>query len=241
LARGAPSLWNVAFKKRLFWDGRADRLEAQAEGPLFRPDEMGETPATLQSKLNGIPEYRRLFAETLGVAAIGVVDVAAALAAFERTLVSFGSAYDRYVAGDHAALSPAELRGYNVFRSFVSRCPECHTPPLFANGESALIDLRGEGRPFVVPTLRNIGASAPYMHDGAFGTLDEVVDFYDRGGGRPTAGRTAAKIHWHIRPLDLRAEEKADLVRFLGALTDEKASPKTPEHLPSGLAATLAD
>jgi cytochrome c peroxidase len=253
--RAAPTLWNVAFLERLFWDARADSLEAQAAGPLFSPIEMANEPAKLLASLNGNATYRTLFRQAFPrrAGAITTDEVYRALAAFESTLVSFNSRYDRYAHGYPAALNDREIEGLNVFRSFVARCSECHTPPLFTNGQVAVIGapepaghafdvgaektfgaakLRGG---FKVPTLRNIARTAPYMHSGAFSTLRETVDFYNKGRGNSAPPGQALYLHWHISSPDLTEREVARLVDFLQTLTDETFSPKIPERVPSGL------
>jgi cytochrome c peroxidase len=254
LSRSAPSLWNVAFQDRFFWDARESSLESQAHGPLFSKDEMANTPEKLETTLNEIAEYRRLFAEAFGWTfqrRIEVNDVTKALATFERTLVSFRSRYDDYVYGKYDALSEPEIRGLLVFRSFVTRCTECHTPPLFQNQQTAIIGapdfpgledfgigkIAGEPRlkgSFKVPTLRNIARTAPYMHNGSLPTLESVVKFYNDGGGRyqPNA---SPYLHWHIVRQGLQQQEISDLVSFLGALTDERAMPVIPTVVPSQL------
>jgi cytochrome c peroxidase len=254
-ARAAPSLWNVAFLQRLFWDARADTLEAQAQGPLFSPIEMGNDPARLSASLNANATYRRLFraAFPAGGDEITLDEVYRALAAFQSTLVSFNSRYDRYVHGYTAALTDREIEGLNVFRSFVARCAECHTPPLFTNGEVAVIgapepkghafDVGAEqtlGSPklrggFKVPTLRNIARTAPYMHSGAFATLRETVDFYNKGRGNAVPKGQTLYLHWHITSPDLSAREVDRLLDFLQALTDEAFVPQVPARVPSGL------
>jgi cytochrome c peroxidase len=248
LARNTPTLWNVGTKPRLMWDRRAASLEAQARIPLFAPDEMNADPERLVARLAAIPEYRRRFAAAFpGPARVTVDDVTRALAAFERTLVSRGSRYDRYARGDRSALEPAERRGLALFRSLNTRCFECHRLPTFdaplalgigvpspdpgaggVSGEAAQHGLFG------VPTLRNVTRTAPYMHDGSLPTLRAVVDFYRRGGGR-AHGVPAQRIDGQVRAFAIRDDEADDLVAFLGALSDESASPRVPERVPSGL------
>ena len=147
--RNAPSLWNVGFLHKLFWDGRAHSLEEQVQGPLYGALEMGTTPLKLEAALNAIPAYRGLFAEAFpGTHGIHSAQVYAALAAFESTLVSLNSRYDLYAHGVHEALTTPEIEGLNVFRSFVARCAECHTPPLFTNQQIAVIGMpEPAGRP----------------------------------------------------------------------------------------------
>ena len=255
--RAAPTLWNVAFLERLFWDARADSLEAQAQGPLFSPIEMGNTPQHLLATLNGNQTYRRLFAQAFPRRPAGPVDleqVTTALAAFQSSLVSLNSRYDRYAHGYHAALNDREIAGLNVFRSFVARCAECHTPPLFTNQQVAVIGApEPPGRPFdtgaeatfhepklrggfKVPTLRNIARTAPYMHSGAFTKLRDTVEFYNKGRGHAVPEGQRLYLHWHITDPRLSEEEIDRLVDFLRALTDETFMPETPPRVPSGLA-----
>jgi cytochrome c peroxidase len=157
------------------------------------------------------------------------------------------------VHGYTAALDERELEGLNVFRSFVARCAECHTPPLFTNGEVAVIGapeprgrvfdagaqqtfqaprLRGG---FKVPTLRNIARTAPYMHSGVFTTLRETIDFYNKGRGNAVPPGEPLYLHWHISSPDLSEREVDRLVDFLQTLTDEAFLPQVPARVPSGL------
>jgi cytochrome c peroxidase len=253
--RAAPTLWNVAFLQRFFWDARADSLEAQATGPLYSPKEMGNTPTQLLASLNGNSTYRRLFqlAFPSDFARVTEQQVYTALAAFQTSLVSLNSRYDRYVHGYDAALSEHEIEGLNVFRSFVARCSECHTPPLFTNEQIAVIgmpepagrafDVGAEttfGSPklkggFKVPTLRNITRTAPYSHSGAFTELREAVEFYNKGRGNAAPQGMQLYLHWHISDPKLTDAEVDRIVDFLGALTDETFLPQTPARVPSGL------
>jgi cytochrome c peroxidase len=256
--RAAPTLWNVAFLKRFFWDARADSLEAQATGPLYSPKEMGNTRAQLLASLNGISTYRQLFQQAFPHSSGPVTEqqLTAALAAFETSLISLNSRYDRYVHGYDDALSARELAGLNVFRSFVARCSECHTPPLFTNEQIAVIgmpepagrqfDVGAEailGSPklkggFKVPTLRNIARTAPYSHSGAFTELRDVVAFYNKGRGNSLPAGMHLYLHWHISDPKLTDAEVDRIVDFLGALTDETFLPQVPARVPSGLTPT---
>ena len=254
--RAAPTLWNVAFLKRFFWDARADSLEVQAVGPLYSPREMGNTPAQLLASLNGNATYRRLFRDAYpnGSGPITQQQVYTSLAAFQASLISLNSRYDRYVHGHAAALTPREIEGLNVFRSFVARCSECHTPPLFTNEQVAVIGVpEPPGRPFdvgaeatfgspklkggfKVPTLRNITLTAPYMHSGTFAKLRDAVEFYNQGRGHAVPEGMHLYLHWHITDPKLTDTEIDRVVEFLGALTDEAFLPAVPERVPSGLA-----
>jgi cytochrome c peroxidase len=217
---------------------------------------MGNNPARLLASLNRSASYRRLFGEAFPREATGPVterQVQAALAAFQTSLISLNSRYDRYVHGYAAALSPREIAGLNVFRSFVARCSECHTPPLFTNDQIAVIGApEPAGRPFdvgaeatfgspklkgafKVPTLRNVARTAPYMHSGAFAELRDAVEFYNKGRGHAVPKDMHLYLHWHITDPQLTAAEIDRVVDFLGALTDEAFLPATPARVPSGL------
>ncbi len=261
LHRAAPTLWNVAYLKRLFWDGRATTLEEQMEGPLFSEEEMANTPEKLLNTLNNIDNYRQLFAEAYPeknkMEEIKLDEVIKAIVAFQTSLVSLNSKYDRYAHGFHEALNSEEIEGMNVFRSFVARCAECHTPPLFTNQQFAIIGTpEPDGLPldpgaevpfndktlrgaFKVPSLRNIEKTAPYMHSGKFSTLRETVQFYTDGRGHAVPEDEDLIIHWHIWEPQLSDYELDRLVDFLKTLTDESFMPKIPEKLPSEQKASI--
>jgi len=255
LKRAAPSLWNVAFYKKFFWDARATSLEAQMTGPLYAPDEMNNTREQLIATLNNIAEYRALFQEAFPgktTDAIALDEVYKAIAAFESSLISLNSRYDMYAHGYHDALNKQEIEGLNIFRSFVARCAECHTPPLFTNQQLAVIGLAEPGGlpldpgaqaiyndssmrgAFKVPSLRNIDRTAPYTHSGKFGTLRQMVEFYTLGRGHDVPPREKLHIHWHIWEPKLTGNELDRLVDFLKTLTDESFKPRVPQVLPSG-------
>lgn len=255
-ARAAPTLWNVAFLKHFFWDSRASTLEEQVLGPLYAPNEMANTPDNLLATLNANAVYRALFARAFDQpadAAVELDQVYAALIAFQTSLISLNSRYDRYAHGYHAALTQPEIEGLNIFRSFVARCAECHTPPLFTNQQVAVIGApEPEGRAFdvgaatpfgadqltggfKVPTLRNIDLTAPYMHSGVFDKLRDSADFYNKGRGHAVPEGMDLQLHWHITSPDLTDYEVDRLVDFMRTLTDESLKPRVPERLPSGL------
>ena len=257
LSRSSPSLWNVAYLKKFFWDARASSLEEQMLGPLYAANEMGNTPENLLNTLNGIPAYRRLFADAFPDRSqndsIQLHEIYASIAGFESSLISLNSKYDRYAHGFPNALNENEIEGLNIFRSFVARCAECHTPPLFSNQQIAVI---GSPEPegnvfdpgaeitfkdstrrggFKVPSLRNIEKTAPYMHSGRFGTLRETVEFYTKGRGHAVPENEKLFLHWHIWEPQLTDQELDRLVDFLKTLTDESFIPEVPEKLPSQL------
>lgn len=252
--RGAPSLWNVAFVDKLFWDARAKTLEEQAEGPLFNPIEMANTPEQLLATLATNPTYAKLFKLAFpNTTKIELSQVYRALTAFQTSLISLNSRYDQYAHGYHKALSSREIKGLNVFRSFVARCAECHQPPLFTNNQVAVIGspepeglafdkgaeityqaakLRGG---FKVPTLRNIVKTAPYMHSGKYANLRDAVSFYNDGRGNSVPKDQNLLLHWHITSPNLTEQEVDLIVDFLATLTDESLTPEIPEQVPSGL------
>jgi len=253
--RGAPTVWNAAFNHRQFWDGRAEDLEDQARFPITSAEEMAQDPDELVRELQAIPEYVRLFDAAYGGkggSAVTFANVTGAVAAFERTLVSDASPFDRYRLGDATALGPAERRGLVLFRSLKTRCFECHGFPTLANPDFKVIgvpDLPGQKedrgraeagggpayeRAFKVPTLRNVALTAPYMHNGRFKTLAEVLAFYAKGGGKGE-GLDLANLDDKIRVFSLSTAEQQDLIAFLGALTDETRRPEIPARVPSGL------
>lgn len=254
VARSAPTLWNVAFLDKFFWDARANTLEEQAIGPLFDPKEMGNTPEKLLYSLNSNIIYQQLFKRAFPDSTdINLTQVAKALAAFQSSLISLNSRYDRYAHGAHHVLTEREIAGMNVFRSFVARCAECHQPPLFTNNQIAVIGTpEPEGMPrdigaqktfnaeklrggFKVPTLRNIAKTAPYMHSGKFENLFDTVEFYTKGRGHAVPEGENMQLHWHIWEPNLTKEEIQLIVEFLGTLTDESLTPEIPKSVPSGL------
>ena len=253
--RGAPSLWNAAYNHLQFWDGRARDLEEQAEGPIKSDVEMNENPDNLVGELKKIPEYVQRFDAAFGGTAGSAVtfeNVTRAVASFERTLTANNAPFDRYAAGDRSALTAAQVRGFDLFRSGRTRCFECHGLPTFANRDFKIVGVpdldpanpdfgrfdvtKGEGNKyaFKVPTLRNVVLNAPYMHNGKFKTLEEVLDFY-AGGGGPGMGFNAAKVDDKIHVYSISPEEKQDLIAFLYSLVDESNIPQFPDRVPSGL------
>lgn len=255
--RSAPSLWNVAFLDKFFWTGHAKSLEEQMLGPLFNANEMGTNPELLLKTLNSIPLYKELFLAAFPDNKdknIALGDIYTALSAFQCSLISLNSKYDQYAHGYHEALNQEEIEGMNVFRSFVARCAECHTPPLFSNQQIDVIGIPNSGNlgfdkgaeiefkdtslrgAFKVPSLRNVALTAPYEHNGVFKTLEEATEFYTKGRGHAVnADSLNLIIHWHIWTPELKDEEIVKIVAFLKTLTDESFKPETPTILPSGL------
>jgi len=240
--RQAPTVLNTAFNHLQFWDGRARSLEEQAIGPIHNPIEMGETHENVVAKLNKIKGYQRQFRAVFGTD-VSLQGIAEAIAAYERTVISTDSPFDKYVAGDSKAMDEAAVRGMALFKG-KARCVLCHGGPNFTDnqfhnlgvpqvgpmkedlGRYYVTKAEKDRGAFKTPTLRSITETAPYMHDGAFKTLEEVVDFLNQGGG------ANPNLSAMVKPLNLTAEEKADLIAFLKALAGEPikvALPKLPK------------
>jgi cytochrome c peroxidase len=218
---------------------------------------MNNTPQNLLKTLNSIDSYKKLFVEAFSKKSekeeIKLEEIYTSIAAFESSLISLNSRYDQYAHGYHEALNDKEIEGLNTFRSFVARCAECHTPPLFTNQQIAVIGSpEPNGLPldpgaeipfkdksqrggFKVPSLRNIEKTAPYMHSGNFATLRETVQFYTDGRGHAVPKGENLYLHWHIWDPQLNNYEMDRIVDFLKTLTDESFTPKIPKVLPSGL------
>jgi cytochrome c peroxidase len=245
-ARNVPALWNVAYNRHLLWDGRVESLEEQAAAPLTLPNEMAATPEGIEADLRAIPAYADLFDAAYGGGeqAVTFDNVTRALAAFQRTLLSTNSPFDRFVAGDASALTAQEQRGLALFFSPETACAECHRPPTLAHETFRVVGVPSEdpGRAgvsptgvrgaFKVPTLRNVALSAPYMRNGSLATLEEVVQFYADGAGRAGGFPSVDPL---LKGFDLSAQDKADLVAFLAALTDVSQLPSVPQQAMSGL------
>jgi cytochrome c peroxidase len=221
--RNTPTIINRALGQTQFWDGRAGTLEEQALGPIANPAEMDLPVADAVARLAADPSYRAAFRATFGGDPTAE-RLAQALAAYERTVYSVDAPFDRYLAGDAAALSPAAQRGLALFGR-QARCGDCHAGPNFTDesfhclgvshdpGRSAVTRDAKDLGSFKTPTLREIARTAPYMHDGSLATLAEVVEYYDKGG------QPHPNLDEKMKPLGLTARDKADLVAFMEALT----------------------
>jgi len=230
-ARSAPTVINRAFSTVQFWDGRAASLEEQAKAPLTNPIEHGfKDEAAVVEKISSIRQYRKLFRGVFD-SEVTMDGIAKAIAAFERTVISGNSRYDRYQAGEKKALTEQEIRGLQIFED-KGNCAVCHSEFNFAdedfhnlgvgmsaeNPDLGRYDVTrddGDKGAFKTPTLREISRTAPYMHDGSIKTLEEVVHFYNIGG-EPNPNLSPI-----IEPLDLTEQEEKDLVAFLRALDGE--------------------
>ncbi|NOT11558.1 MAG: cytochrome-c peroxidase [Methylococcaceae bacterium] len=235
--RSAPTVWNAAFNKVQFWDGRAASLEEQAAGPVTNPIEMGmKSWDDVVARLNPIEGYKEAFAKAFGTDSTITRDNATkAIAAYERTLITPNSPYDRYAGGEESALTPQQVRGMN--KAVELGCTGCHSGPAFNGpgtfqhfpvidngyfeaqyhfkkdkGLAEVTKKTEDEHMWKVPTLRNIALTAPYFHNGSVKTLDKAV-------------QVMAKVQLGK---ELSKEETADIVAFLNSLTGEFPQQKMP-------------
>jgi cytochrome c peroxidase len=226
LRRHTPTILDVAYGEPYFWDGRAATLEDQAKGPLTSAVEMNMPADHAVERVQSIPGYVTAFQYAFPGKPISVDTIAAAIASYERTVVSNSAPFDKWVAGDESAIPAAAKRGFVLFNG-KANCATCHSGWRMSDDGFHDIGINGTdmGRAavspgivqlehaFKTPTLRNIKQRAPYMHDGSLATLSAVIDHYDTGFvNRPS-------LDPQMHRLDLTPEEKADLLAFLDTLT----------------------
>jgi cytochrome c peroxidase len=233
--RNSMSIANLGYDMHFFWDGRRYDLEGQALEPVVNPVEMRNTWPVVEQRLRDDPAYPELFAAAFGDAWIDSVRIVAAIAQFERTLVSFDTRADRFIyLGDTNALNDQEEAGLDIFMRD-GHCVDCHMGPRFTdgmlrnNGLDMVPQDQGLGGVdsdpdhigvFKVPTLRNIAVTAPYMHDSRFTTLEEVVAFYADNVQTEAPTLDPHMDPWRFGQVNLDEQEQADLVAFLHTLTD---------------------
>jgi cytochrome c peroxidase len=233
--RHAPTLVNRLFSEEQQWTGNRASLEDQAAKVA------DAVPELMVNRLGAIPGYREQFRRVFGTE-LNADGVNKAIAAYARTIVSGNSAYDRYLAGDEDALSPAARRGLVLFEGKAG-CASCHAGFNFTDegyhnlgvgmdearpdlGRYTVTGVETDRGAFKTPTLRDVARRPPYMHDGSLATLAEVVAFYD-GGGTPNPWQA------ELAPLRLTPEDQADLVAFLESLTGQiDAAVARPPGLP---------
>lgn len=230
----SPTVLNSSLNLAQFWDGRAADLKAQAAGPIANPGEMAFTHELAVDMLKSIPGYVNEFKSAFNHNKLTIEEVTLAIAAFEETLVTPNSRFDKWLQGDKKALTQQELTGYNLFKN--SGCIACHNGPAVggnsfqkmglvepykaesdAQGRVAVTGKDSDRFNFKVPTLRNVELTYPYFHDGGAATLTEAVDIM----GRLQLGKKFTK------------EENASIVAFLKTLTGEQPSFKLPQLPPS--------
>lgn len=230
LDRATPTIINSGYNSIMMWDGRKATLEDQAMGPMEATVEMNMDTAKLFAWLNSNQEYLTLFAAAYPGQEIGAATVSKALSAYERTVVSNNSPFDRWVRGDGNAMTPQQVSGFKLFFG-KANCATCHSAPNFTDngfhnlglssfgksepdvGRYAQRPLKSMMGAFKTPTLRDIERTAPYFHDGSAKTLMQVVEHYNKGG------EVMTNLSPSMQPLNLSDREKEDLVAFMRALT----------------------
>lgn len=241
--RKAPPILNKAFLSPQFWDGRANTLEEQASGPLFNPKEMGNTEEKVLATVRDIQGYAEYFARAFGDSGVTIERITRAIADFERTLLSGDSKFDRWFADQASGeFTDEEKLGWELFQD--RSCIDCHSTPLFTDnlfhnvghgyvdgafldeGRFVISQVEADKGAFKTPTLRNLVARAPYMHDGSLGTLEDVIELYNKGGVKNP------HLSDKIIPLGLQPHEKKAMVAFMQTLEGrgfEEAAPSESE------------
>jgi cytochrome c peroxidase len=233
--RNTPSAMNLAARNSFFHDGRSETLEDQAVGPIENPIEMNLPMAEAVKKLNASKLYVERFKNIYGERPKreNIID---AMVTFEKSLETSNSPFDRFMHDDTSAISESAKRGQKIF-NIKGKCFDCHFGPDFTGDEFRNIglyngrELNDVGRfgitqkkedigKFKVPGLRNIAMTAPYMHNGMFKTLEEVIDYYDTPTQFVQGSINADSLL--LKPLGLTVQEKSDLLEFLKSLTDER-------------------
>lgn len=231
--RNTPTVKNVLARNKYFWDGRATTLEEQALKPIENPDEMNLSLDIAYKRLNNSPFYRKAFKKIYRRKA-SQLTLSHAIAAFERTLESSNTSWDRYAMGEEGAIPKSAIRGRDIFME-KANCFECHFGPDFTvdeminigiydgkkfndRGLGAITGKESDNGKFKVPGLRNIIKTAPYMHNGMFATLRDVIEFYNNPDSFIA---DPVNVDPRLRkPLHLTEQEKNDLEAFLVALSD---------------------
>lgn len=250
--RNAPTILNVWFYKRLFWDGRSSSLQDQAFSPINSEIEMHSDMSEVTTKIRKIKGYPALFEAAFGSPAINAETITEALAIFQKTLVSRKAAFDDFLAGNKTAMSDGALRGLNLFRT-KARCMNCHNGPLLSDNDFHNVGLTYYGRQnedlglykftkkaadvgkFKTPSLRDVIRTRPWMHNGLFDNIDGVINMYSAGMAQPKpkadqlSDTLFPKTDKLIKKLDLTKEEKKDIVEFLNAITTEPYKMRMPK------------
>lgn len=225
--RNVPTIYGLEKYKSFFWDGRANSLEEQALGPIQNPIEMNETLPNALRKLSAMPYYQQKFQQVYGTPPTAD-NLARAIASFERAIQLQPSRYDRYLEGDFEALSPQEANGLGVFGR-QAHCSTCHKGTAFTDnkfhnigvgfdrpnpdpGRQAISNSPEDYGAFRTPALKQMNLTGPFMHDGSQRTLEEVVDYYDRGGN------PNPNLSNEMNPIGLTPKARAELIAFLKAL-----------------------
>jgi cytochrome c peroxidase len=235
--RNTPSAMNMKLQAAFFWDGRANTLEQQALMPIENPLEMDLPIKTAVWRLNNSPTYVAAF-KTVFKEAPNAPNLAKALAYFERTLETSDSALDDWLLNDNeSAVSASAKRGYSLFNGKKANCVQCHFGPDFNNvefrsiglfdgktlvdsGRAAITKNKADIGKFKIGALRNVAITAPYMHNGMFKTLRQVIDYYDDPD--KIVPHSIGRDSLLAKPINLTEQEKTDLENFMIALTDKR-------------------
>lgn len=226
--RNAPALFNLAWQKSFMWDGAINHLDMQALAPISSETEMGESIENVTAKLQRSPFYPKLFFRAFGDSIVTGEHMLKAMSQFQLTLVSANSKYDK-VQLKAATFTEQEANGYEIFQA---HCNACHTEPLFSNygfannglpidttlndfGKAEITRLTSDSGSFKIPSLRNLSFTYPYMHDGRFNKISQVLNHYMNGISHSNNLSEALK-----KPIEITPNEKTDLTAFLLTLND---------------------
>lgn len=231
--RNSPTIQNTWFYKRLFWDGRSRDLQDQAFGPINSESEMNSEMPDVMRMLRRNKQYRTLFRQAYGHDDIGPDEMTNAIAVFEKTITSQKTKFDEFAAGNSKALSNSELRGLHLFRT-KARCINCHNGPLFSDnqfhnsgfssgdaGHYNVTHKEEDQGKFKTPSLRDVTKTDPWMHDGQFNSLEQVISRYNIAKFPPGTDPL-------LRSLELTGKEEKDLLAFLKAISAPPLEFKKP-------------
>lgn len=238
LPRHSPTLWNIGYHKEFYWDGRSPSLEKQAMAAWTGGNmAVGDKANEVVARINALQDYRKQFQQVFQSDATAE-NIMKAISAFERTIISGDTAWDRYRAGDQQAISESAIRGWNIFQAI--KCTNCHDGVLFTDQQYHNVGI-GMDQPnpdggranftkkpedtgaFKTPTLRDVARSAPYFHDGSAKTLEEAVDIMI-AGGKPNQYLDRK----NLQPQKPLPEQREDLLNFLRSLSVENCNLSKP-------------
>ena len=238
LPRHSPTLWNIGYHKEFYWDGRSQSLEKQAMAAWTGGNMgVGDKQAEVVARINALQGYKSQFQNVFQSDATAE-NIMKAIAAFERTIISGDTAWDRWRAGNQTAISESAFRGWNIFQTI--KCTNCHDGVLFTDQQYHNVGI-GMDQPtpdggranftkkpedtgaFKTPTLRDVAKSAPYFHDGSAKTLEEAVDIM-LAGGKPNQYLDKK----NLQPQRVLPEQREDLLNFLRSLSVDCTLKKPP-------------
>lgn len=228
--RSSPPIFNMNWHTSFFWDGGVNHLESQPINPIQNPVEMDDSLKNIIVKIQQDETYPKMFADAWGDSKVNSQRIFKSLAQFMGAMVSATSKYDKVMRGEGPTFTDAEQRGYNIYKN---NCAACHTEPLFTDfsfrnngipptsvndsGRAHITNKAEDLYKFKIPSLRNLGYTAPFMHDGRFNTLDDVLDHYATG-----IASSATLDPILANGIPLTSNERSDLLQFLNTLNDEE-------------------